>query len=108
MVRKIAKKNEKKRKNESFIIVKNTNKQKHRKDATVRELIDLIRSAVPAAKQRDARISVGLVYVDSQGKPSIREISTAVSTRSGKDDAKTLDELRFEVGDCLSFAIHPA
>jgi len=68
----------------------------------------LIRSAVPAAKQRDARISVGLVYPDSQGKPSIREISTTITSRPGKDDSKTLDELRFEPGDCLSFAIHPA
>jgi len=78
------------------------------KDASLRELTELLMSAVPAAKARTARFAFGFVYPDKMGRMVLREVGQTVGRpRKGedKDDAKTLDELHFETGDFVDVAI---
>ncbi|KAJ8900223.1 hypothetical protein K2173_024863 [Erythroxylum novogranatense] len=76
------------------------------KDATLRELTDLVKEVAPAARRRDARLSFAFVYPDKTGRFVVREVGKTYSNRIGKlDDAKALAELGFQIGDYLDVAI---
>ncbi|EEF50433.1 histone deacetylase complex subunit SAP18 [Ricinus communis] len=76
------------------------------KDATLRELTDLVKEVAPAARRRDARLSFAFVYPDKNGRFVVREVGKTYSNRSGKlDDGKALAELGFQIGDYLDVAI---
>ncbi|KDP28714.1 hypothetical protein JCGZ_14485 [Jatropha curcas] len=76
------------------------------KDATLRELTDLVKEVAPAARRRDARLSFAFVYPDKHGRFVVRQVGTTISNRNGKlDDGKTLAELGFQIGDYLDVAI---
>ncbi|XWS45984.1 hypothetical protein CRYUN_Cryun14cG0026100 [Craigia yunnanensis] len=77
------------------------------KDATLRELTDLVKEVAPAARRRDARLSFAFVYPDKNGRFVVREVGKAFSYGNGRrlDDSKTLGELSFEIGDYLDVAI---
>ncbi|XVF79942.1 hypothetical protein PTKIN_Ptkin15bG0030700 [Pterospermum kingtungense] len=77
------------------------------KDATMRELTDLVKEVAPAARRRDARLSFAFVYPDKNGRFVVREVGTTFSYGNGRrlDDSKTLGELSFEIGDYLDVAI---
>ncbi len=78
-----------------------------RKDATLREITDLIKEVNNQARNRNARLSFTLVYPDKLGKSVMRDMGIVFGNpRYGnKDDNKTLDELRFEIGDFIDVSI---
>ena len=76
-----------------------------RRDATLRELTDLIKEVSPQARNRSARVSFALFYPDKRGKFVMRELGVTHSFRKGEDDRKTLERLNFVTGDYLSVAI---
>jgi len=76
------------------------------RDATLRELTDLIKEVNPAARKRDARLSFSFVFPDKYGKNVMHEVGTTFSNRSDPNDSKTLHELRFQTGDFLDVAIY--
>ncbi|KAB2626691.1 histone deacetylase complex subunit SAP18 [Pyrus ussuriensis x Pyrus communis] len=76
------------------------------KDATLRELTDLVKEVAPAARRRNARLSFAFVYPDKHGHFVVREVGKTLSNGNGKlDDAKVLAELGFQIGDYLDVAI---
>ncbi|EOA28066.1 hypothetical protein CARUB_v10024248mg [Capsella rubella] len=78
------------------------------KDATLRELTDLVKEVSVAARRRNARLSFAFVYPDSHGRFIVKEVGQTMSypNRKQPDDSKTLSELRFEIGDYLDVAIY--
>ncbi|KAG0453216.1 hypothetical protein HPP92_025880 [Vanilla planifolia] len=68
------------------------------KDATLRELTDLVKEVAPAARKRDAKLSFAFVYPDKNGRFVVRPVGMTYSYGNGRriDDAKTLDELSFQ------------
>lgn len=77
------------------------------KDATLRELTDLVKEVALAARKRDAKLSFAFVYPDKRGRYVVRPVGMAFSYGNNRrlDDAKTLQDLNFQVGDYLSVAI---
>ncbi|OMO78711.1 Sin3 associated polypeptide p18 [Corchorus capsularis] len=77
------------------------------KDATLRELTDLVKEVAPAARRRDARLSFAFVYPDKKGRFVMREVGMTFSYGNARrvDDIKTLAELNFQIGDYLDVAI---
>jgi histone deacetylase complex subunit SAP18 len=76
------------------------------RDATLREITELIKALNPAARARYAQISFALVYPSKSGMMTMRNVGECYGdSRSGRDDNKTLDELHFETGDYLDVAI---
>ncbi|EFJ11264.1 hypothetical protein SELMODRAFT_158899 [Selaginella moellendorffii] len=78
------------------------------KDATLRELTELVKEVAPAARKRDAKLSFAFVYPDRRGRNIVRTVGTTVashSMRRGHDDDKMLQDLGFQIGDFLDVAI---
>ncbi|CAL9105348.1 unnamed protein product [Musa acuminata var. zebrina] len=77
------------------------------KDATLRELTDLVKEVSQEARKRDAKLSFAFVYPDKNGRFVVRPVGMTYSHGNGRrlDDAKTLAELGFQIGDYLSVAI---
>ncbi|GAB4856955.1 hypothetical protein Ancab_014873 [Ancistrocladus abbreviatus] len=77
------------------------------KDATLRELTDLVKEVSPAARRRDAKLSFAFVYPDKSGQFTLKEVGMTYSYGNGRrlDDSKTLQDLKFEIGDYLDVAI---
>lgn len=78
------------------------------KDATLRELTDLLKEVVPEARRRDARLSFSFVYPNRQGRNVMKQagITNSNARRQTVDDNKTLQELGFQTGDFLDVAIY--
>ncbi|CAM6065856.1 unnamed protein product [Sphagnum tenellum] len=78
------------------------------RDATLRELTDLMKEVAPAARKRDARLSFAFVYPDRRGRNVIRNVGMTYvgSTSRRGDDHRTLAELSFQTGDFLDVAIY--
>ncbi|KAJ4460383.1 putative histone deacetylase complex subunit SAP18 [Paratrimastix pyriformis] len=74
------------------------------RDATLRELSELIRECSPAARARNVHLSFALVYPDQSGFMKMREVGI-VWKRTTPDDQKTLDDIHHQTGDYLSVAI---
>ncbi|XP_078176612.1 SIN3 associated polypeptide P18 isoform X2 [Carex rostrata] len=76
------------------------------KDATLRELTDLVKEVAPAARKRDAKLSFAFVYPDKNGRFIVRPVGRTFSFGNGRlDDGKTLADLDFQIGDYLDVAI---
>ncbi|KAJ0964229.1 hypothetical protein J5N97_029351 [Dioscorea zingiberensis] len=77
------------------------------KDATLRELTDLVKEVAPAARKRDAKLSFAFVYPDKNGHFVVRPVGMTHSHGNGRrmDDHQTLADLSFQIGDYLSVAI---
>ncbi|GAV76669.1 SAP18 domain-containing protein [Cephalotus follicularis] len=76
------------------------------KDATLRELTDLVKEVAPAARKKTARLSFALVYPDKSGRFVVREAGMTFSGNGRRmDDGKTLADLTFQIGDYLDVAI---
>jgi len=76
------------------------------KDATLRELTELVKAVNEAARRRDSRLSFAFVYPDRRGRQVMREVGVVFSSRKGEDDVKTLEQLHFETGDFLDVAVY--
>ncbi|KAK9121439.1 hypothetical protein Syun_019056 [Stephania yunnanensis] len=77
------------------------------KDATLRELTDLVKEVAPQARRRDAKLSFAFVYPDKNGRYVVRPVGMTHSYGNGRriDDNKALAELSFQIGDYLDVAI---
>ncbi|KAJ8633568.1 hypothetical protein MRB53_026904 [Persea americana] len=77
------------------------------KDATLRELTDLVKEVAPAARRRDAKLSFAFVYPDKHGRFVVRQVGMTHSYGNGRrlDDGKALTGLSFQIGDYLDVAI---
>lgn len=79
------------------------------KNASLRELSQLIGGAKKAGRARDAILSFAFVYPDKTGKNVVRKVGeTQNNLQNSETDMKTLAELKFETGDYLDVAILPA
>ncbi|MED6170739.1 hypothetical protein PIB30_034006 [Stylosanthes scabra] len=68
------------------------------KDATLRELTDLVKEVAPAARRRNAKLSFAFVFPDKNGRFKVQEVGKTLSHANGRfDDGKALAELGFEV-----------
>ncbi|CAG0884340.1 unnamed protein product [Cyprideis torosa] len=82
------------------------------KDATLKELTALVKEVNEDARRRGTFFDFSLVVPDSRpgsriGSYIMREIGSTCSGRKGSDDSKTLNSVRFTIGDYMDIAIHP-
>lgn len=75
------------------------------RDATLRELTDLVKEVAPAARRKDAKLSFAFVYPDKHGRYVVRKVGLTHSSKRQLDDDKQLGQLNFEIGDYLDVAI---
>ncbi|PRQ17889.1 putative Sin3 associated polypeptide p18 [Rosa chinensis] len=78
------------------------------KDATLRELTDLVKEIAPAARRRNAKLSFAFVYPDKGGRFVLKQagITHAYGNMGRRlDDSKSLNELKFQIGDYLDVAV---
>ncbi|GKV38179.1 hypothetical protein SLEP1_g46117 [Rubroshorea leprosula] len=77
------------------------------KDATLRELTDLVKEVAPEARRRNAKLSFAFVYPDKRGRFVMRLVGMTHSYGNGRrlEDNKALAELGFQIGDYLDVAI---
>ncbi|XP_050229605.1 histone deacetylase complex subunit SAP18-like [Mercurialis annua] len=75
------------------------------RDATLRELTDLVKEVVPEARRRDARLSFAFVYPDKHGRHVLRVAGVTHSSARRPDDSQALGQLGFQIGDYLDVAI---
>ncbi|XVF13238.1 hypothetical protein REPUB_Repub08aG0191400 [Reevesia pubescens] len=77
------------------------------KDATLRELTDLVKEVAPEARRRNAKLSFAFVYPDKHGRFVMRQVGLTNSYGNGRrlDDNKALTDLSFLIGDYLDVAI---
>jgi histone deacetylase complex subunit SAP18 len=92
------------------------------KDASLRELAELIQQVNPEARSPNRDISFAFVYPDRTGTNVVKHVATissavrrggggggrgrgAAGASSSSSDSKTLQELKFETGDSLSVAL---
>jgi len=74
-------------------------------DATLREIADLIKDVSPEARERNARLQFKLIYPDKAGRNVMTDIGMIHSQRRGRDDLKTLQAAKFQIGDFIDLAI---
>ncbi|KAL9246770.1 hypothetical protein vseg_020264 [Gypsophila vaccaria] len=76
------------------------------KDATLRELTDLVKEVSPNARRRDAKLSFATVYPDKNGRMQLRKVGQTFSNPNKRqDDHMALGELFFQTGDYLDVSI---
>eukprot|EP01114_Cavostelium_apophysatum_P016921 TRINITY_DN490_c0_g3_i1.p2 TRINITY_DN490_c0_g3~~TRINITY_DN490_c0_g3_i1.p2 ORF type:complete len:223 (-),score=65.82 TRINITY_DN490_c0_g3_i1:1382-2008(-) len=68
-------------------------------DASISEVLDLLKEVEPAAREWGTKATLHFVYPDRTGVTVMKEIA---STGVDRLDERTLDELRFAVGDSLA------
>ena len=78
-----------------------------RRDATLKELSELVKQVVPQASARNARLGFSLAYPDKRGRYLLREVGMTFNGRRSPDETKTLDSARFDIGDYLTVEIFP-
>eukprot|EP01117_Protostelium_nocturnum_P008106 TRINITY_DN2888_c0_g1_i1.p1 TRINITY_DN2888_c0_g1~~TRINITY_DN2888_c0_g1_i1.p1 ORF type:complete len:157 (+),score=55.75 TRINITY_DN2888_c0_g1_i1:119-589(+) len=79
------------------------------KDATLRELTELVKEVNRGARTNSHKISFAWVYPDIRGKMTMRNVGYCWANPRGKgldiNDDKTLDQLGFVTGDYVSVSI---
>jgi len=75
-------------------------------DATLGQITDLIKESEPTARSYGSKLSFGFVYPDKRGKNVKKDVGIVDPLRSGREEMKTLDELRYQVGDFLAVTVH--
>jgi len=75
-------------------------------DATLKEITGLVREVNPESRRKGTFFDFALVYPDPRTPAyRMRDIGSTCSGSKGPDDAKTLAEARFQIGDYLDIAI---
>ena len=77
-------------------------------DASLRELTMLIRDSVDFTKRKDAILNFSFIFPDSKGKLQRKEIGNVHMYKKFPDDNKTLQQLRFTIGDYIDISIKTA
>ncbi len=92
-----------------FTLGKSHNKHLHnqfsRRNATLRELVDLIKSAVPAAQKKDARFEFSFVFQDMNGTWRRKKVGVVHSVKKTRDEFQDLQDLKFVIGDYVDLNI---
>lgn len=77
-------------------------------DATLHELSALVKEVNPDTRKKGTFFEFSLVFPDNRSSSyRMREIGVSCSGQKGADDSKTLQQLRFCIGDYLDIAITP-
>ncbi|NP_001161657.1 Sin3A associated protein [Saccoglossus kowalevskii] len=75
-------------------------------DATLKELSSLVKEVNPDARRKGTFFDFAIVFPDFRRQGfRIREVGTTCSGRKGADDAVTLGNSQFKIGDYLDIAI---
>uniref|UniRef100_A0A915JT82 18 kDa Sin3-associated polypeptide n=1 Tax=Romanomermis culicivorax TaxID=13658 RepID=A0A915JT82_ROMCU len=74
-------------------------------DCSLWELTSLIKEVNPDARRRGTVYDFAIVYPDSRGGYRLRDVGTTVSGTRGVDDSKTLQQMKFEIGDYMDVAV---
>ncbi|KAK1376898.1 Histone deacetylase complex subunit SAP18 [Heracleum sosnowskyi] len=78
------------------------------KDATLRELTDLVKEVAPEANKKDATLSFAFVYPCKTGRLLVRKVGRTFShpdPRRPDNGNMSLRDFDFEIGDYLDVAI---
>lgn len=76
-----------------------------RKDATLREIVDLIKSGLPLAMKKDVKFKFYIVFQDSNGNMKKKEVGLVYSVKKSRDEFLSLSDIRFAIGDYLDLNI---
>lgn len=77
------------------------------KDASLKELMNLIKEVHPQARAKGTMFNFALAFPDKGGRYHFKEVGTTSVSHSGPDDKFTLDTVRLEIGDFMDVAIRP-
>ena len=77
-------------------------------NATLRELYNACKTAIPAANRKDSRVVFFHIYQDTSGRFKKKSIAHLHSVKRSKMEEWTLSSLRFEIGDMLEINIEPS
>ena len=77
------------------------------RNATFREITDLLKQVMPETRNQNTKLSFALVYPEKFGTMKMRGVGLVISGTKGEDDFKTLASSKFETGDFLDVAIYP-
>merc|ERR1739848_97928 len=76
------------------------------KDATLKELMNLVKEVNPEARRKGTYFDFAIVHANlNRGGFMIRDIGTTCSGQKCPDDQSTLHSKRFEIGDYLDISI---
>lgn len=77
-----------------------------RPDATLRELVDLVKEVFEPARPRGARVSLAVVYPDRNGRNVLRRLGiTGSRPTNSADEHRTLASVGFQPGDFLDVCV---
>ncbi|XP_068696193.1 histone deacetylase complex subunit SAP18-like [Montipora foliosa] len=78
------------------------------KDATLKELMSLVKEVNPEARRRGTMFDFAIVFPDARrGGFIMKEIGSTVAGHKGNDDVITLQSKKFQIGDFIDVAIQP-
>lgn len=76
------------------------------KDATLKELMSLVKEVNPDTRRRGTMFDFAIVFPDARrGGFIMKEIGSTVAGVKGTDDAITLESKKFQIGDFIDVAI---
>lgn len=65
-----------------------------------------MKESIPVLRQPGVKLSFNVVFPDKRGQNVLKEAGSTESNRFGKEDSKTLDDARYELGDYLAISLH--
>eukprot|EP01068_Selenidium_serpulae_P016005 Selendium_serpulae@DN6258_c2_g1_i3.p2 len=74
-------------------------------DATLRELVDLVKDVIPEARGRRKRLSFKMICSDESGTGTAKDMGIVHSQFRASTDDTTLRTLNFKIGDLVDVAI---
>ena len=77
-----------------------------RKDATLKELMSLVKEVNPDARRRGTVFGFAIVFPDNRrGGFILKEIGSTTTGHKGPEDQITLESKKFQIGDFIDVAI---
>lgn len=77
-----------------------------RKDATLKELMSLVKEVNPDARRKGTVFGFAIVFPDNRrGGFILKEIGSTTAGLKGPDDQITLESKKFQIGDFIDVAI---
>ena len=74
-------------------------------DTSLREISEYVQREVEGARKRDTQMEFSLLYPDFNGSLRRKHLGSVYVGSKGPDDLKTLNQLRFMIGDFLCLII---
>ena len=77
-----------------------------RMDATLKDLMNMVRASNPDVRRRGTKFDFSAVYAEGRTPAyRMRELGSTVAGRSGPDDNVTLATKKFQIGDLIDIAV---